>query len=476
MTDDDILTLSARELRAQFLARTLSPRELLSSTIERIERVNGALNALVTPTLERAHAEAAAAEAAYATGVDVEKRPLLGLPITVKDNIQTKGIRTTAGSLLLKDFVPEADAPAAERAFAAGSVMLGKTNTPEFGWKGETTNRVFGTTRSPWNLERTPGGSSGGGAACVASGIGPFALGTDGGGSIRIPAAYCGIFGFKATFGLVPYAPNSALESLGHTAVLSRSVRDAALLLSAIAGADPRDRLSLNTPKVDWVAAVDGGVRGLRVAWSPNLGYAPVETEVAAIAREAAFALGEAGATVEEVELDFSDPHDLVYAFFAAANAAGHRDDWEQVRNLVDFGRVEMIEEGFRLGAADIGDALIKRARWSEKMVRFLESYDVLLTPTMPSTAFAAGIDGPPSIAGVPTLRMRWTPFTYGMNLTGQPAASVPSGLASDGLPVGLHVIGRRHDDATVLRVCAAVEAVRPWAHLRPSLLGSPES
>jgi aspartyl-tRNA(Asn)/glutamyl-tRNA(Gln) amidotransferase subunit A len=305
----------------------------------------------------------------------------------------------------------------------------------------------------------------------VASGIGPFALGTDGGGSIRIPAAYTGLVGFKATFGLVPYAPNSGLETLGHTAVLARTVRDAALLLTTIAGPDPRDRLSLNTPPTDWVAAAESGARDLRIAWSSDLGYAPVEEEAVRVAQEAAFALREVGASVEEVELDFEDPHDIVFALFAAANAGVHLNDWDEVRDLVDPGRIAMIEEGFRLSAADIGAALVRRARWSEKMVSFMEGYDLLLTPTMPTTAFAAGLDGSPSVAGVPTPNLRWSPFTYGMNATGQPAVSVPCGLARNGLPLGLQLIGRRHDDATVLSAAVAFETVRPWHHLRPPLL-----
>lgn len=470
MPDTDLLYLSALELRRRYEAKDLSPVEVVDAVFEQVDRVNGALNALVTPTRELAQRQAKEAESVYVGRGRPESAPLLGIPITVKDNIATKAIRTTGGSLLTKDTVPAEDAPAPARAFAAGAVMLGKTNTPEYGWKAETTNLVFGTTRNPWNLDRTPGGSTGGGVACVATGIGPLAIGTDGVGSIRIPAAFTGLFGFKGTFGLVPSAPNGPLESLGHIGLASRHVRDAALLLTCLVGPHPRDRLSQNTPRLDWLAAVDGGVSGLRIAWSADLGYAPVEPEIVEMAQESAFAFREAGATVEEVAPGFSDPHDICYAFFAAANAGMHRDNWEEVRDSVDPGRVEMIELGFALTAADIGAALIERARWTDDMLALMNGYDLLLTPTMPITAFAAGVDNPEMVAGVPTPRFKWTPFTGGMNLTGQPAATVPCGLARDGLPVGLQIVGRRHEDSTVLRAAATFEAMRPWHALRPPI------
>jgi aspartyl-tRNA(Asn)/glutamyl-tRNA(Gln) amidotransferase subunit A len=469
MATDDVLYLSALELRRLYQHRELSPVEVLESTLERIDLVNPALNALVTATPELAREQAQAAETAYATGENLDERPLLGLPITFKDTIRTKGIRTTFGSLLYKDFVPTADGAAPARAFDAGAVMLGKTNTPEMGWKGETTSPVFGTTRNPWNLERTPGGSSGGAAACVASGIGPFAVGGDGAGSIRIPAAFSGVFGFKGTFGLIPDA-NGSVESLSSVGIAARHVRDAALLLTSLAGVYSRDRLSLPSIPSDWVAACEGDLQGLRIAWSRDLGYASVDQGIAALAREAAFTLAEAGATVEEVELDFDDPHDICYALFAAGSAGDHREDWEQAVNLVDEGRKEMVELGFQMTGADVGAALNQRAEWTDKMITFMESYDLLLTPTLPVTAFRAGTHHPESVAGVPTSKFKWTPYTYGMNLTGQPAASTPCGLASDGLPVGLQIIGRRHEDATVLRAAAAFEALRPWHDLRPPI------
>jgi aspartyl-tRNA(Asn)/glutamyl-tRNA(Gln) amidotransferase subunit A len=470
MTNDDILYSSALELRRLYEAKELSPVDVVKATFERAEEVEPVLNGLVTPTWELAEQQAVEAEAAYASGPAPADKPLLGIPITVKDTLPTKGIRSTNGTVLLKDAVPEVNASSVERALAAGAIMLGKTNTPEFGWKGETTNLLFGTTRNPWNPELTPGGSSGGAASCLASGIGPLALGTDGGGSSRIPAAFTGVFGLKCTFGLVPAAPNGALETVPHVGLMSRDVRDAALLLTTVAGVDPRDRLSQNSPAVDWLAETEKGVKGLRIAWSRDLGYAPIEDEIADLTREAAFAFAEAGAVVEEVDLDFSDPHDMCYWMFAVANAGMYRNNWDEVRELIDPGRAEMVELGFSLSGGDIGNLLIQRAQWTDKMVRFMASYDLLVTPAMPLTAFAAGLDHPPSVAGTPTPGFRWSPYTYGANVTGQPAASVPCGLASDGLPIGIQLLGRRHDDATVLRAAAAFEAIKPWRDVRPPL------
>jgi aspartyl-tRNA(Asn)/glutamyl-tRNA(Gln) amidotransferase subunit A len=466
--EHEIAWTSALELRELYRSGELSPVEVTQATLDRIERINPSLNAIVYVTADAALDAARAAEDAYRSG-EVD-RPLLGVPFTVKDNIQTKGIRSTLGSLMFKDFVPELDPPPVERSYAAGGVLLGKTNTPEFGWKGETTNRVYGTTYNPWNLELTPGGSSGGGSAAVAAGLGPLAIGTDGGGSIRIPASFSGVFGMKASHGAVPYVPNGALETMAHIGVLARTVRDAALMLDVIAGPSPRDRLSLNPLGFEFLAVADRGVEGFRCAWSRNLGYAPVDPEVLELTRAAAFALEGAGATVEEVELDFEDPHDIVDLFFSMASAAAHVGTWEATRELCDFGRVEFVERGFAASAADVGAATVRRWAWHERMQAFMEPYDLLLTPTMPDLPFTAGLDSPETFAGEVRPGLAWSPFTYPFNLTGQPAASVPCGLSASGLPVGLQLVGRWRGDEAVIRGAAAFEAVRPWTHLQPPL------
>ena len=469
---DDVAYLSAEQLLAGYRAGELSPVEVTEALLERVDQANPALNAIVTVTGEIARAQARDAEAAYREGRS-DGRPLLGVPFTVKDNIAVKGVRTTLGSLLSEHFVPDFEPPTVERSFAAGAVLLGKTNTPEYGWKGETTNRVFGSTYNPWNLELTPGGSTGGGAAAVAAGFCPLALGTDGGGSIRIPASFSGLFGYKASFGVIPVVPNGTLETLPHVGVLARTVRDGALYAGVLAGPDARDRLSLNAAGIDFTGVLDRGVAGFRVAWSPDLGYAAVEPEVLELCASAARALEEAGAVLEEVALDLDDPYPIFDVFFTAAMGGPHAENFEEVRDRIDFGRVDVVERALKASSADVGAALVRRYQWHERMRRLMEHYDVLLTPTMPLPAFKAGLDHPETVAGRPVHGLSWSPFTYPMNLTGQPACSMPAGLTKAGLPAGLQIVGGWHGDEAVLRAAAAFEAVRPWQHLRPPYPGT---
>ena len=466
MPADDLCTLSALALRGRYRRRDLSPVEVTEATLARIDRLNPALNAFITVTPDLALVQARAAERAYARGGT--PGPLAGIPISIKDLTPTKGIRTTRGSLLNSDWVPTEDAPFVERVSAAGAVMLGKTNTPEFGWKGDSGNRVVGPTHNPWCHGRTAGGSSGGGAAAVAAGLGPLAQGSDGAGSIRIPGAFCGIVGFKPSFGLVPQYPASAVGDLSHLGPMTRTVRDAALLLDAVAGADPRDRLSWSSG-IDHLAACEGGVRGLRLAWSATLGYAPLEPAVGDAGEAAARRFEDLGCTVAAVDPGLPNPWEELDAIWSAGMAGMHHTDLEQVRALIDPGRLALVERGRGLRADAVAAARGRRNAYVDGMRRFMADYDLLLTPTLPITAFAAGDDHPGTVAGVPTGYLSWTPFTYPFNLTGQPAISLPAGLV-DGLPVGLQLVGRWHDDATVLRAAAAFEAIAPWADRWPDL------
>lgn len=436
--------------------------------LERIEQLNPTLNAYVTVTADLARRQALAAEQAYATGET--PGALQGIPVSIKDLTPTKGIRTTRGSLLWQDWVPDYDPPIVERVYAAGGVLLGKTNTPEMGWKGDSGNRVVGPTHNPWQLGRTAGGSSGGAGAAAAAGLGPLAQGSDGAGSIRIPSAFCGIFGLKPTFGLIPYYPPSAVETLSHAGPMTRTVRDAALFLNVLAGHDERDRLSLPATGIDYLAAIEGGVRGLRVAFSPDLGYAAVDPEVADLVAQAAAVFSDLGCEVEEVNPGFADPYPILDTIWATAQAGTHRRDFEQARDQLDPGRVAVIEAGFEIAGADLAQANMRRADFADLVRRFMEPWDLLLTPTLPVTAFNAGDDHPGEVAGQPTSYLGWTTFTYPFNLTGQPAATVPCGFASNGLPVGLQIVGHLHADATVLRAAAAFEEARPWADKRPPL------
>lgn len=463
----EICYMPALEMRDRFRRRELSPLEVTGVILERIGRLNPELNAFLTVTVERALDDARAAEHAY--GGNGEPGPLAGIPISIKDLTPTKGIRTTMGSLLFEDWVPEEDGPFVERVNAAGAVMLGKTNTPEFGWKGDSGNRLIGPTHNPWKHGRTAGGSSGGAAAAVAAGLGPLAQGSDGAGSVRIPAGFCGIFGLKPSFGLVAYYPPSSVEALSHLGPMTRTVRDAALLLDVVGQYDSRDRNSY-AHDTDFLAACNGGIAGLRVAWSPDLGFASVDPEVREITARAAQRLTELGAHVEEVTPTMPDPWDILDTMWLSAQAGRHRDNFEQVRDKVDPGRIPLIERGRELTAMDLYDAYVRRTEYYHAWRRFLDDggYDLLVTPQLPVTAFPAGDNHPGTIDGREVGYLNWTAFTYPFNLTGHPAATVPCGFASDGLPVCLQFVGRWRDDATVLRAAAAYEELAPWAQHRP--------
>lgn len=464
--DDEIGFLTALELAAAYRARRLSPVEVTESILRRIERVNPAINAFVTVVADIALEAARSSERAFATGR--VRGPLEGIPLGVKDLSLTRGIRTTKGSRVFEHFVPEEDSPIPERLKAAGTVLLGKTNTPELGWKSPTDNPLFGPTRNPWNPALTAAGSSGGSAAAVAAGLGPIATGGDGGGSIRQPASFCGVVGVKPTFGLVPQYPPLTVGSFVSEGPLSRTVRDAALALTAIAGGDQRDAFAAPDLGIDFVAACDGGIAGLRVAWSPDLGYAAVDPEVRAIAAAAAARFEELGARVEEAHPGWSDPYELFHTLFYGLLGAEIEDllpDWS---GKLDPGLERLVERGRPLTAFDIARATKRRIEMQVTMARFFERFDLLLTPTMTLPPFPVGIDFPDRVGGEPVTGMQWTAFTFPFNLTGNPAASIPAGWTAEGLPIGLQVVGRRWEDGLVLRACAAFEAIAPWAHRRP--------
>lgn len=461
--------LSLTELRECYRRRELSPVEVTRDVLARIERLNGDLNAIVTVAPELALEAASAAEAAYASG---EAGALAGVPFTVKDTIATRGVRTTMGSLLYEDWVPDFDPPSVQRTRAAGGVLLGKTNTAEFGWMGATDNRVFGPTLNPWDVALSPGGSGGGAAAAVAAGLGPVAFGTDAAGSTRIPASFCGVYGYKPSFGRIPVVPAGAVESLAHVGILSRTVHDAAALLEVAAGPHPADRLSLPAARDSYAELAVGEMRGLRVAWTPDLGYAPVDARVRARAEAAARVFESLGCQVEEVDLELEDPYEALDVLLASSTAGAHRDDFEAVRERLDPGRVEVIEAGFRLTAADVGAATNLRARFGAALRSALDGFDLLLTPATPVTAFASDAQGPPDVAGEERPGLSWSAFSYPFNLTGQPAASLPC-PADDGVQLGLQVVGPWQDDALVLRASAAYEAAQPWAHAWPPCAGA---
>lgn len=465
MPDEQLAQLTARQLREGYESGELSPVAVAETVLGRIERLNGDLTAFVTVTADEARQAAAAAERVLRgdNGADGPGGALCGVPISIKDMIVTRGVRTTIGSLLLADWVPEFDTPTSERLRAAGAPLLGKTTTSEFGWKGDSGNRVNGPARNPWRFDRTAGGSSGGAAAAVAAGLGPAAIGSDGAGSVRIPAAFCGVFGIKPSYGVIPAFPISPIESLSHLGVLATTVADAADVLDVVAGPDPRDRFSLPDTGADYAAALAGPLGELRVAWSPDLGYAAVEPEVRESTAAAAAVFESLGCRVSEVVPGWDDPYPFLDLIWSAGNAGRHLDDLEQVRHLIDPGRLEIVERGMRITGPELALAHAAKATFAETVRQFMDRYDLLLTPTLPLTAFEAGADQPGEVAGRPTEYLSWTPFTYPFNITGLPAASVPCGM-SGGLPVGLQIVGGWRQDSLVLRAAAAFEEAAPWA------------
>ncbi len=477
--NNDICSMDAVTLAAEVRSGKLSPVEVAEAVIGRMEALDPLLHAFCTPTPELALAQARLVEKSISSGKDVG--PLAGVPVGIKDLVCTKGIRTVSGSYAYLDFVPDEDDIVVERLRNAGAVLLGKTNVPEFGYSGVGHNPVFPATRNPWNLDRTSGGSSAGSAAAVATGMVPLAIGSDGGGSVRIPASFCGLFGMKASMGRVPLYPGtkderypgvSSWESLEHIGPISRTVSDAALMLSVISGPDPRDRFSLPSASFDWMEILDGGIAGARVAYSADWGYAAVDPEVRRLVGRAVGVFeSELGCLVETADPGWESPYEAFWATVA------NETDLRGMRRLVDTVGEDRISPHLleflrrEWTAEQFTDALMVRKAVNNRMWRFMEKYDLLLTPTLAVPPFEIGIQGPTVIDGQEVGSTEWLNFTFPLNFTGQPAASVPAGFTGDGLPIGLQIVGRHLDDAMVLRAARAYEIAAPWADVWPSVL-----
>ena len=354
--------------------------------------------------------------------------------------------------------MPDRDAPVVERLRAAGAVMLGKTNVPEQGWKGETTNRLIGSTHNPWRHGATAGGSSGGAAAAVAAGLGPIAQGSDGAGSIRIPAGFCGVFGLKPTFGTVPNWPPSSTDTLSHVGPIARTAADAALMLDRHRrpGSARPAFARASHPRLPHRPGRRAST-GSAIAWSPDLGYVDVDAEVARLTAAAAASLAGAGAEVHDLGPAFPDPWPTIHTLWAASEAAAYPDGIDAIRDRLDPGRIAVIEAGFGLRPGEVAAAALRRHTHHAAVEALFASADLLAMPTLPVPAFPVGQDSPVR-HGRPTSYLGWTGFTYPFNLSGHPAATVPCGLTSGGLPVGLQLVGRWHEDALVLRAAAAFE------------------
>jgi aspartyl-tRNA(Asn)/glutamyl-tRNA(Gln) amidotransferase subunit A len=480
MTDTSgICRADAATLAAKVRSKEISPVEVVDAVLSRMEKLEPVLHAFCTPTPELARETAKRLEGEIMAGNEVG--PLAGVPVGVKDLIATQGIKTVSGSWAYADFVPEEDDVVVERLKAAGAIILGKTNVPEFGYSGVGHNAVFAATRNPWNPDLTPGGSSAGSAAAVASGMGPIALGSDGGGSVRIPASFSGLFGMKASMGRVPLYPGvkderypgiSSWEALEHIGPITRSVADGALMLSVIAGPDDRDSRSLpNQAGFGWLESLKGELKGLRIAYSADLGYAAVDERVRKIVGDAVAVFErDLGCIVEEADPGWENPYDGFWAMvMRESDLRGMRAMAERLGEKMSPHLRTLLETDWT--AEQLTDAILTRKAVTNKMWRFMRNYDLLLTPTLAVPAFEVGIQGPSVIAGRPVEPFEWLHFTYPFNLTGNPAASVPAGWTDDGLPVGLQIIGRHLDDALVLRASACFEQAQPWGHRWPPML-----
>ena len=470
-TNSDLCFLPATRLADDIRAGKVSPVEAVEAVAERIERLNSKLNAYVTLDLDNARKEAVVKHKMR----DGDRGPLHGIPVAIKDDLGVKGLRFTCGSRLREREIADHDDLTVARLRQAGAIVLGKTNEPEFGHKGITENKLFGTTPTPWNLKCTAGGSSGGSAAAVAAGLAYLALGTDIAGSVRIPASCCGIVGLKATLGRIPRVPGyNAFVTQWFIGPLARTVADTALALRVLAGPDDRDPFALPAMS-DTELSLDGSLSGLRLTFCPQPTGVPVEPEVAAAADRTVHLLEQRGVkiAVREKPLPLAPLEALRVLFRAVSLAdAGIQDeaDFAAKRPLLTDTFAAFIEPGLGMTLADYLMAQSQLTTFLEEAApEYWQDCDILATPTLAVPPFAADLPlGPEQVSGQKIdPQMEWA-FTWPFNLTGQPAVSIPCGWTAEGLPMGLQLAGRRGDDGLVLRVAAAIEALAPWSHRRP--------
>jgi len=464
MTDDLAFT-SALDLKARIASKEISPVEIAENAIRRLHDVEPRINAFVTLTEDMALDAARRAEKAVLDGGDPGL--LGGLPVSVKDLIAMEGTRLTSGSHSAAGKICDVDAPSVERLKNHGACIVGKTTTSEFGCKAVGDCPLTGITRNPWNTDKTTGGSSAGAGASVAAGVTPLALGTDGGGSVRIPAALTGLFTIKPQFGRIPVYPASSTAMLSHVGPMTRTVRDGALLLQAIAGFDRRDPYSVSEQAPDFLAACDRPIKGLRVAWSPDYGYARPDAEVVSLCEAAAKVFEEMGCEVETVDDPLGgDPVEIWDAEFYTCIGMAQRDVLRSDPGSLDPAVAETLLKAIKISADDYFTLVARRNAFRDRMRQFFERYDLLLSPTLPVPAFNAGDNLPPGHEDANIVS--WVRYTYPFNLTGHPAASVPAGFTSDGLPVGLQIVSGALREPDILAASAAFEKARPWADKRP--------
>lgn len=472
---DDLAFVPATELAARIRSRALSPVELMRATLDRIERSQPVLNAFITIAADQALHAARVAETAIMRGDAVG--PLHGLPLAVKDLVPTAGIRTTWGSLIFKDHVPDTDAVVVARLKAAGAIVVGKTTTPEFGQQCLTQAPLFGRTRNAWRADRSSGGSSGGSAVAVAAGLVPLAVATDGGGSTRIPAACNGVVGFKQGLGVVPqeYAQDG-FGNISYVTPMTRTVADTALMLDVMAGPDIYDPLTTARPRPSFSAAVHrhGSLAGLRIGWRARLGNSAVASAVVTACEDALAALAELGAAVQEHDAVFENPEAVWFVNNGAYRMAQFGHHLRAHRDIMDPTFVRQMDRVANYSAAELYAAIFQRTRLYRQVQGWFETCDIVAMPTLSRTAVPVDQDffGPIEIdnQSVENIRASWYPYTMPFNLTGNPAISLPCGFDSAGMPLAIQLVGRPGEDAELLRVAAALEHARPWADKRPDL------
>lgn len=456
-----------RELRADLSKKEISPTELLDDVISRYEKLEPDLNMFAHVDFDSARKQAKESEDRLMKGEILG--PLDGIPTSVKDLIAVEGMPQRFGSLATSDAPMSADAPSVERLRLAGAVILGKSTTSEFGCKAVGDSPQTGITRNPWNPAKTPGGSSCGAAAMVAAGLVPYALGTDGGGSIRIPASLCNLFGIKANFGRVAVYPTSATPTLAHVGPLTRTVEDAAIALSVIGGTDWRDPFTIAGSQPDYSSAVNSK-RRLRIAWSPTLGYGRVDPEVAAVTEKAVELISSLGYQVELVEKVMDDPIDLWMAEFYAGVGTRLRETIETKPDIIDPAVLVVLKDAINQDMKSYYQTVFQRYEFREKMRRLFSDYDILLTPTLPVAGFEAGLNVPPGYEDKTIVS--WATFTYPFNLSGQPAASIPVGFSKEGLPIGLQAVAANHDELSIVALAGSIEAALAELQKRRPVVG----
>jgi aspartyl-tRNA(Asn)/glutamyl-tRNA(Gln) amidotransferase subunit A len=470
MNATELAYTPATDLIPRIRSGALSPVELTRAVLERIEALNPTINAFVTVTAETALTAARAAEDAVMKGERLG--PLHGVPVSIKDLALVKGVPAKFGSFVFENRVGETDAPFVRRLKEAGAVVIGKTTSPEFGWKALGDSPLTGITRNPWNLGMTSGGSSAGAGAAAAAGLGPLHQGSDGAGSIRVPSAFCGIYGLKPTFGRVPVWPVSNTDSASHTGPMTRTVADAALMLAVMAGPDDWDRQSLDAPPADYVGRLRDGIRGLRVGWTPDLGCLQVDSEIGQVAKRAAEAFPELGCSVEDAKVSLPDTREMIRLMWNAHYAGNYAQFLERFRAKMDPGLVAAIEDGRRYTAEQYVDMRARKHAYCDAVRALFDTYDLLLMPTVSVAAFEVGRLNPTHFRQHPWDWFDWAGFSYPFNFSGNPAATVPAGFTPSGMPVGLQIVGRRLADLQVLQASAAFEQARPWAQKRPAVAG----